>query len=294
MAEIYETTPKFKLMEYWNKIPAIIRGILAGTFVAAVGILGPSALMQYNMSTTPEMPWSVPVTLVYLTLFVWYFRGRGWPHASSLARERAMAWNKITPAEWKWAGVGGLAIFLFLFASLALTYRFVALPPELINGTGTFSEFPIWIAFSYILAISVGAGVVEEAAFRGYMQNVIAARHGIWVGILVAAAMFWLAHFNHDSGPVRALLLIGGGIMFGYLVWKIGSIVPMVIVHALVDIYGGLISSDKLDGSYIFKNALFSETGLDQHFVAWISVLVLSIVLAIWAGSGLDRLKSKS
>ena len=190
----------------------------------------------------------------------------------------------------QWDGLGSIAIFVFVPASIALTFRFIELPPGLLDRSEEIAGMPLWVAISYISMIALTAGIVEEMAFRGYMQRIIARRHGIWTGIIVTALIFWFAHFNHESGPVRAFLLFGGGILVGYLAWKATSIVPLIIAHTCSDIYTGLISRNVIDSSYIFTDTLVVETGLDSHFVFWASLTILCIALVIYAGRKLNRL----
>jgi membrane protease YdiL (CAAX protease family) len=180
---------------------------------------------------------------------------------------------------------------MFVPASIALTFRFIALPPGLLDRSEEIAGMPLWVAITYISMIALTAGIAEEIAFRGYMQRIIARRHGVWVGILVTALIFWFAHFNHESGPVRAFLLFGGGVLMGYLAWKAASIVPLVIAHTSSDIYTGLMSRNIIDSSYIFADSLVVDTGLDAHFVFWVGLTILCIALVFYAGRKLDLLQ---
>jgi membrane protease YdiL (CAAX protease family) len=280
------------VLQVWSRIPALIRGPVAGYAVGMVGISGSSAIMEANFAVSEPLPWSVPLILFFLSAYVIYFRGAGWPSVTSKARREAAGWEALSKQQWQWAGLGSIAIFVFVPASIALTFRFIELPPGLLDRSEEIAGMPLWVAIAYISIISLTAGIVEEIAFRGYMQRIIARRHGAWVGILVAALIFWFAHFNHESGPVRAFLLFGGGVLMGYLAWKATSIVPLVIAHTSSDIYTGLISRNVIDGSYIFADSLVLDTGLDTHFVFWSGLTILCIVLVIYAGQKLNLLSA--
>jgi membrane protease YdiL (CAAX protease family) len=285
-------TPVVLLSNIWSRVPALIRGPAAGYLVGSIGILGSSALMEANFRVNEPLPWSVPLILLFLWAYVMYFKGAGWPSVTSERRRDAAAWNPLSSKQWQWAGLGGLAIFVFVPASLALTFRFIPLPPGLLDRSEEIAGMPLWVAIAYISMIALTAGIAEEIAFRGYMQRIIARRHGIWAGIVITALIFWFAHFNHESGPVRAFLLFGGGILMGYLAWKAKSIVPLVVAHTSSDIYTGLLSRNILDSSYIFSDSLVIDTGVDGHFLIWAGLTTLCIAGVIFAGRQLDKLSN--
>ena len=55
------------------------------------------------------------------------------------------------------------------------------------------------------LSVAATAGVVEEAAFRGYMLSIIEARHGWVAGILIVALLFYAAHLSHAYATIAFL-----------------------------------------------------------------------------------------
>ncbi len=123
------------------------------------------------------------------------------------------------------------------------------------------------------------------------MQKIVARRHGIQIGITVAALVFWFAHFNHESGPVRGFLLFGGGLLMGYLAYQARSIVPLVIAHTASDIYTGLMSRNIIDSSYVLVPKLVRDTGLDAHFITWSVVTIVCVGVVIIAGAKLQALR---
>jgi len=83
----------------------------------------------------------------------------------------------------------------------------------------------------------VVAGVVEEAAFRGYMQRGLERvdpRNAIWIASLV----FVVSHATHGFG---AVLVLGPGIflasvLYGHLALQTGTIVPGMCLHVIGDL----------------------------------------------------------
>lgn len=93
-------------------------------------------------------------------------------------------------------------------------------------------EVLLWIG------VSLAAGFVEELTFRGYLQRQLASRVGMPLAILGQAAMFGLVHGY--QGPAMMVGISVLGIAFGLLAWGRGSLVPGMVAHAAIDIFGGL------------------------------------------------------
>ena len=90
---------------------------------------------------------------------------------------------------------------------------------------------------SVLLAISAVAGVVEEAAFRGYLISQIQRRHGWIIAILISGVMFFVSHLNHAYVTLAFLpfFLVVSSI-HGLLVYLTRSILPSVVLHSVADL----------------------------------------------------------
>ena len=69
----------------------------------------------------------------------------------------------------------------------------VLLPPQRLPDLGNVPESTV---IALLLMAAPVAGIVEEAAFRGYMQGPIERRHGLLVAILITGTMFAVAHLD--------------------------------------------------------------------------------------------------
>jgi ABC-2 type transport system permease protein/sodium transport system permease protein len=92
------------------------------------------------------------------------------------------------------------------------------------------------------------AGVVEEMAFRGYMQSHLE-RIGPTFAILVTSAAFTLLHANHGLAYLLAVApgLFLASVVYGYLALKSGSIIPGMVLHFAGDLafaYFALLGGD--------------------------------------------------
>ena len=83
-----------------------------------------------------------------------------------------------------------------------------------------------------IAAISILAGVGEEALFRGVIQTNFAGAMGVVPALLVTSVLFGLVHFVTSTYAVMAGVI---GLYLGVIsIWSGNLFVPMVI-HALYD-----------------------------------------------------------
>lgn len=96
-------------------------------------------------------------------------------------------------------------------------------------------EITVWIA------LSITAGICEEAVFRGYLQRqFMALTKNVPAGIFLSAAAFGAAHAYQGS---RLVILIGlYGAMFGILAHLRGSVRPGMIAHAWQDSLNGVLA----------------------------------------------------
>jgi CAAX protease family protein len=97
-------------------------------------------------------------------------------------------------------------------------------------------EIALWVA------LSVTAGICEEAIFRGYFQRqFMAMTKSVPAGIVISAAAFGAAHAYQG---IRMVILISVyGAMFGILAHWRRSIRPGMIAHAWQDSISGVIAA---------------------------------------------------
>lgn len=91
------------------------------------------------------------------------------------------------------------------------------------------------------VAVSVSAGICEEAIFRGYLQQqFIFWTRQVPAGILLSAALFGAGHIY--QGSRSAVLIAAYGSMFGILAHWRGTVRPGMIAHAWQDSLAGLVA----------------------------------------------------
>lgn len=80
-----------------------------------------------------------------------------------------------------------------------------------------------------MLSTIVMAPLLEEMLFRGVIQQSFTQRYGGIGGVLTAAAVFGLIHII----PQQVVNAFFVGIILGYIYIKTGSLIPVIIIHAL-------------------------------------------------------------
>lgn len=95
-------------------------------------------------------------------------------------------------------------------------------------------EMALWAA------LSISAGICEEAVYRGYLQRQFTAlTKNVPAGIILSAMAFGGAHSYLGLGPAVRIGLLGA--MCGILTYWCGTVRPGMIAHALQDMLGAII-----------------------------------------------------
>ncbi len=81
------------------------------------------------------------------------------------------------------------------------------------------------------LVICVIAPIAEELFFRGWMLRGFMANYSAKKAIWLSALMFALFHLN----PWQAVVALPLGLLFGWLLWRTGSLAPGIIGHFVVN-----------------------------------------------------------
>lgn len=90
---------------------------------------------------------------------------------------------------------------------------------------------PYLITFLLLFII----GPAEEIFWRGFVQQRFAARWGAWTGLIVATAAYTLVHI-WAANVMLLLAAMVGGLFWGYIYQRTGSLVPGIVSHAVWDV----------------------------------------------------------
>ncbi|GAA4891106.1 type II CAAX endopeptidase family protein [Tessaracoccus lubricantis] len=191
---------------------------------------------RMNVSTTPDRPWLdlayqvaglvfplMPVVLVLFLLAV--------HHRPEEGPWRVMGFDLRRPAfDLAWGfgvfvviGVGGLAFYL---CTLAAGINTQVQPANLADN---------WWTVPVLLGRAVMNGVLEEVVMVGYLFTRWAQRGGrMWVVVVGSALVRAAYHLYQGFGGFLGNLVMG--LVFGWLYLRIKRVMPLVIVHSLLDV----------------------------------------------------------
>lgn len=152
--------------------------------------------------------------------------------AAALIRVRGLAAFGFRRARGRQLIVGAaLGLVAFVLGSVAaMVYTLLSGDAENVQTSyqagaagGLFSLLLTFLAGSIITPIG------EEAFFRGVVANVLLARYGAWVGVVVSSAVFAVAH---GINPVMVVAFIVGVLTALLFRWS-RSIWPGVLLHGV-------------------------------------------------------------
>jgi len=259
----------------------IVRAVIVGMLVAMVGTIPRNLLFVANLRYFPIVPWAVPVTAVYLWLFWRYLNGAGPPESSAEERRTSLRARRISARIWAWALLaGGLGIVALVLA-LRVANRMVVLPPQRLPEFGHVPQFTV---LSLLVMAAPVAGIIEEAAFRGYMQGPIERRHGLIAAILITGTMFAVAHL--DFTLILWPYYVAVAAIYGTVTHLTKSILPAVVLHTAGNLYSNLdlwIHGQAEWQAPSTSTPLIWKTGVDPAF--WTASAVLAIVAAVTVGA---------
>ena len=259
----------------------MFQAVLAGMAVLIIGTMPRNFLFAANLRLYPNLPWAVPLTALYILFFWRYLQGAGPPDSTSAKRRAGLRAESLSAQVWAWALVaGGLGIVALVLA-LQVANRLVLLPPQTLPDLGNVPESTV---VALLLMAAPVAGIVEEAAFRGYMQGPIERRYGLVVAIVVTGTMFAIAHL--DFTLILWPYYVAVAAIYGAVTSLTGSILPAVALHTSGNIYSnfdlwrhGQAEWQAASG----PTALIWQSGTDASF--WMSSVTLFIVgtAMVWA-----------
>lgn len=176
------------------------------------------------------MLWGLAAVVVVL----WHLGGRPW-HALGLQ------W----PAGWRlWAAVAVVAAVIALYGPTLIKLgrasheRLGALRERFGSHADLLPHTRSELAGFIVLAIS--AGVCEELVFRGYLLRSLQPATGLWWAAALSCLVFALGHaYQGMDGVLKTGVM---GVLFMGLVLAFRSLLPAMLVHALIDVGQGLVA----------------------------------------------------
>ena len=273
------------MLGLWRRLPVVVRAVVIGAVAATFGTLPWALLVEGNRRWWPIVPWSVVPAAAYLWLYWRYTRGEWWPRSTSAARRESARMNPVSGEQWGAALLAGWLGLIAVMLFQQVMGRLVHLPAgQDLRQLG----IPAGSLLVLVLMGSVVAGVVEEIAFRGYLQGPIDRRHGPVVAILITGFLFAIVHFSHREVTWAVVpYLMAAAAVYGTIAYLTNSIYPGIVLHAGGDVFLGLAAlatgASEWRGGAAAQQALVWETGIDAAFTFSLIALLFVTALAVMA-----------
>lgn len=209
-----------------------LRAVLVGMLVMLAGTLPRNIFFALNLQLLPAVPWAIPVTAVYLWFFWRYLHGDGPPNETANARLGSLRARALPLSLWAWSILAGTLGIVALVFALRVANRLVELPQQVLPAM---PGVPRGTVLALLLFAAPVAGLVEESAFRGYMQGPLEKRFGLGIAILVTGTMFAIAHL--DFTPVLWPYYVAVSALYGIVVFFTKSVLPAIVLHTIGNLY---------------------------------------------------------
>jgi len=166
-------------------------------------------------------------------LAIWSLYGRPW---AALRLVFPHGWRLVVGAVYVAAAVALVALQLWSVRRLSPERR-IAARPKL--GNVSFMLPRTGAEQRWFVALALTAGFCEELLYRGYLVWIIAPWLGQLGAMAAVVAAFGISHaYQGRKGATRATI---AGAVMAAIVLSSGSLIPAMIVHALIDIGGGTV-----------------------------------------------------
>ena len=164
----------------------------------------------------------------------------------------------------------GLALLLANFATSVL----LGPPAQEVQFIAE-TESPVERAV-LLLGVALAAPLIEEALFRGLLQGALERRFHHWLAIVMAGLAFAVLH-----GPAAAPFFLLWSLPVGWVTWKLASIAPAVVVHAVNNLVGVL---------GVFAAGVEPPETSEPGSGLTVAALLVMVIAAFWAVSLCRRL----
>ena len=225
----------------------LVCGILSGRWVqAALGIESWKEVQAAMIASGDPDFWklarlaTIEQVLKYGFVFLLFYgigrwhRDRRLPAYGFRLRPRSLG-KLATIGVVGWAAAGVLPYALQVAAELL---------PVLGRGPDQWALFPDSWSVGFLVYTAAASFLlvpfVEELWARGFMVSRFSEDYGRAGGLLMSAVFFTLAHGQYFRLEVLSLGMLAsltlGSIVYGYIFLRTGSLVPVVVAHALINV----------------------------------------------------------
>lgn len=260
---------------------SVFRAVGLGMLVMLAGTVPRNIFFAANVRLFTSVPWAVPVIGIYLWFFWRYLRGGGPPDSTRETRRKLLRANSVSRRLWVWALLAGALGLVALVLALRVVNRIIVLPQQ---QRPDFSNIPLLTLWALAIMAAPVAGIIEEAAFRGYMQGPIERRYGLPTALLITGTMFAVAHL--DFTLILWPYYLAVAVIYGTVTYLADSIWPAIVLHTGGNIYSNfdlLLHGQAEWQASSGTTQLVWATGADAAFVRLSIAVVIATAATVWA-----------
>lgn len=195
-------------------IAAIVLGLVfmlggqLGAYLPAIaaGFITPGGGTDGWPQLTYELVAAFGLSSVLVLLWAWLFERRG---------PATLGLNAKGPLRFVRGYLLGLAFLATVVGVIWAAGGYV------VEGTGAFGSTAVGAALLPIGVLMLGfiiQGSSEELLFRGWLMQLIASRHGIWIAVLGNSALFALAHAGNIEPSNELYVGLANIVLFGLFI----------------------------------------------------------------------------
>lgn len=278
-------------LRLWRHLPVLPTAVAGGVVVASAGTVVWARLISANLAHFARVPWAVPIMAAWLAAYWLYFvRGSGWPRGTGATRRGSARANMVSDQVWGTALLAGMLGLVCILLLQGVMSHLVTLPQQRDLDP---SQYPLPTVFAWVVMSALVAGVVEETAFRGYLQRPIERRYGPATAIAITGIVFAFAHFSHPEVGLSLLpYYMAVAAVYGMLAYLTDSTLPSMVLHtggnllSAFDLFTRGRSEWNVDTA---PRALVWQRGVDASFVANVAAFLVVGALTILAYVSLAR-----
>lgn len=213
------------VMRHWRRLLDALF-LRLGLLIVWVLLLGVFA----SLSPGPAAVWVAAVLIAFLLRYALSASRRG-------TRERAAAYARPLGANGPYALVAAIALAVAYVPWQVLYAVSLPAPHQSASVTQVYFERPMgWLPV--VLATIVAAPIIEEFAFRGWIQRLLTRALRPSVAIILSAMLFAAVHLSVREAGYHFV----SGLLFGIVVYRARSVWAGVLVHVAANAGSRILS----------------------------------------------------
>ncbi len=178
--------------------------------------------------------------------------------------------------------LAGVLAVIGLAGLWIVSFQLVLTPANVLADA---SQYPRLTVVLVTLMSSLVSPIVEEIAFRGYLQGTLEGLFHAAMAVFISSLLFMLAHVNHGWYWPKLTVYFLAGVVFGLIARLTNSILASLPVHVVGDLTFFLLIWPR-DSSRV----LVSAGGADRWFWVHLAQAVIFSIAAAFAFARLAKM----